>query len=161
MSEIMEHSIQPTTGADLAALKEVVEATGLFPGEMLAPMFGAGDGALWLTAHSAGRAAGFAVSRPEKMTEGTWNMLALAVLPARQRSGLGRGLVAASETALGGQGARLLLVDTSATAAFAGARAFYAAAGYGEVARIPGYWAEGDDRVTFAKRLGPRAFTMG
>ena len=49
--------------------------------------------------------------------------------------------------------ARLLIVDTSSLPAFDGARAFYPALGFREEARIRDFWTDGDDKVTFAKRL--------
>jgi len=90
---------------------------------------------------------------PEEMTEGTWNMLAIAVMPARHRSGHGAALVARVEAALRERGARLVIVDTSGTDGFADTRAFYAALSYGEEARIRDFWDAGDDKVTFRKAL--------
>ena len=61
--------------------------------------------------------------------------------------------MAAIETRLRGEGARIIVIDTSGTADFEGARGVYLARGYVLVARIPDFWADGDDKVTFAKRL--------
>jgi energy-coupling factor transporter ATP-binding protein EcfA2 len=47
----------------------------------------------------------------------------------------------------------LLLADTSGTAAFSRTRAFYREIGYLEEARIRDFWADGDDKVVFSKRL--------
>ena len=62
------------------------------------------------------------MSKISMITEGTWNMLALGVSPDHHRSGLGRALVAAAEPMLAARDARLLIVDTSGTEAFAQAR---------------------------------------
>jgi ribosomal protein S18 acetylase RimI-like enzyme len=149
--------IAATVADDVNALMTVAAGTELFPPEMLpemlAPVF-AGDGsAVCLSAHVAGVAIGFAYSASEDMTDGTWNMLALAVHPDHQGSGAGGALVTATETALAGQGARMLIVDTSGTDGFARTREFYAKAGYRRVACISEYWAAGDDKITFAKPL--------
>jgi len=47
----------------------------------------------------------------------------------------------------------LLIADTSGTEAFQAARAFYAGNDYAQEARIGDFWALGDDKVVFAKRL--------
>lgn len=135
--------------ADVDVLRPVVAALGMFPPEMLGELIADAEGVFLVL----GGGAGFAWSRPEALTEGTWNMLALGVDPVRHRSGLGRALVGASETALRKRGARMLIVDTSGSDAFAGARGFCAGVGYRQVAVIPEYWAAGDDKVVFARAL--------
>ena len=157
------HLIRPTVEADLPALEAIVDATGLFPSELLPEMtqkFLAGDGTdgSWLTLDDDGPAA-LAYYVPEPMTEGTWNVLAIAVHPARQGRGHGTALMRHIEEVLAAQGARVLLVDTSGVPAFERTRAFYRGLGYDEEARIRDYWAAGDDKVTFWKALqgGARA----
>lgn len=146
--------ITPTVSSDLAELADVVAATGLFPADLLAALWdqGQADGQVWHTARIGPRAVGLAFSAPEPLTDGTWNMRALCVAPALQGQGVGRALVQAQKTALSGRG-RLLLVDTSGSPAFAGARAFYTAIGYALVAEIPDYWADGDAKVVFTHPL--------
>ncbi|TAG12796.1 MAG: N-acetyltransferase [Rhodobacterales bacterium] len=149
--------IRPSVRADIPALQDVLAATGLFPAEMLPDMMGfwtAGDeGSYWLTAEEGGKALGFCHARPEALTEGTWNMLAIAVHPQAQGRKLGSALVDALEKVLHKAGQRILLADTSGTAAFAQTREFYRKNGYAEEARIRDFWAEGDDKVTFRKTL--------
>jgi N-acetylglutamate synthase-like GNAT family acetyltransferase len=82
-------TIRPSTSSDIPSLAEVADATQLFPAEMLPEMIGGylsgGECQdFWLTLESEGRAAGFCYAVPEKLTEGTWNMLAIAVHPAIQ-----------------------------------------------------------------------------
>ncbi len=149
--------IKPTSEDDIPALRDVLNETGLFPGEMLAEMLapsinGEAD-ALWLTCHQGGKAVGFCYTVPEEFADGTWNMLALAVHPAFQGKRLGAALVQAAEQVLSERKQRILIVDTSGTGAFAGARNFYAQNGYDEEARIRDFWADGDDKVTFRKAL--------
>lgn len=151
-------TIRLTKYEDLPGLREVLEGTGLFPAEMLADLasgFLAGDesAGLWLSCESGGQAMGFCYAVPEALTDGTWNMLAIAVLPARQGEGCGCALVARLEAILRDQGQRVLIADTSGTEAFARTRAFYSANGYAEEARIRDFWAEGDDKVVFWKSL--------
>ena len=146
--------IKPSTKADIPAVQEVLNATGLFPSDMLPDMMADSlGGALWLTCHHDGRAVGFSFTRGEEMAEGTWNMLALAVHPDHQGQGFGRLLVEGAEDHLRREGQRILIVDTSGTDGFAATRGFYAALGYEEEARIRDFWDPGDDKVTFRKAL--------
>lgn len=148
--------IHPTQSADVPALQRVLEDTGLFPAEMLpdmiSPFIAASNGEeRWLTCLDENQAIGLCYARAEPFTDGTWNMLALGVLAAKQGRGAGSALVQQLEADLSADGHRLLIVDTSGTPDFAGARAFYCKNGYAEEARIRDYWAPGDDKVTFRK----------
>jgi hypothetical protein len=74
--------IRPMTRDDLPGLKTIIEANDLFPAEMLDDMTagyfrnGAG-GEMWLTVDEDGPVA-LAYCAPERMTEGTWNLLLIA-----------------------------------------------------------------------------------
>lgn len=150
--------IRSTASKDVAGLKRILEGTGLFPPEMLPDMIDgflseADAGDLWLTSETDGEVCGFCYAVPEPMTEGTWNMLAIAVLPSRQGNGAGGALVKHLEDHLRARGHRLLIVDTSGSAAFENTRRFYRNNRYVEEARIRDYWAEGDDKIVFWKAL--------
>lgn len=149
--------IKPTTKDDVSALQIVLDRTELFPSamlpEMLAPALTGETEAFWLTCHVDGSPVGFCYTAPEELTDGTWNMLALAVHPDLQGSGLGTALVEAAEQHLRSQGQRILLVDTSSTDDFALTRKFYARNGYEEEARVRDFWSAGDHKVIFRKSL--------
>jgi ribosomal protein S18 acetylase RimI-like enzyme len=51
------------------------------------------------------------------------------------------------------RGQRLLIADTSGTPEFGQTREFYRKNGYTEEARIRDFWAAGNDKVVFWKRL--------
>ena len=144
---------------DLAALKAVIDATGLFPGEMLdgmiAPYF-AGDAAedVWLT-YDDGAPVALAYHAPERMTSGTRNLLLIAVHPDRQGDGVGAALMAHVEADLAASGERILLVETSGLPEFTRTRRFYANLGYGEEARIREFYQAGEDKIVFRKALQP------
>jgi GNAT superfamily N-acetyltransferase len=147
---------------DLPSVADVIDATGLFPSELLADMAapflaGGADGSLWLVAEGAsGRVEGIAYTVPERLTQGTFNMLLLAVDPNRQRTGTGAALVAATQERLAADGGRLLLVETSGLSDFEGPRRFYARCGFVQEARIRGFYAPGEDKVVFRKDLAPQ-----
>lgn len=89
----------------------------------------------------------------ERMTEGTWNQLLLAVHPDHQGKGTGTEIMRQTEQALREQGERVLLVETSGTAEFDRTRGFYRKNGYEEEARIRDYYEAGDDKIVFRKSL--------
>ncbi|MEL7125775.1 MAG: GNAT family N-acetyltransferase [Pseudomonadota bacterium] len=141
--------------SDSAALAAIADAT-LFPGEMLAGMIApALDGAgqdVWRVVTQGHTPVGFAFAQPEAMTDRTWNLRAIAVRPDLHGSGAGTALLAAMEAAL--HDARLIVIDTTQLPDQDRARRFYAARGYDEVAVIPGFFGEGEDKVTFVKQRG-------
>ncbi len=143
--------------ADVAEMQSIAEQTGLFPPEMLpdmiAPMLAGESDDLWHLALLDTDIVGFAYTVPEPMTDGAWNMRAIAVTPVWQGQGAGRTLVLAVEETLRRLNQRLLIVDTSGVEAFENTRRFYAALGYQQEARIRNFWEAGDDKVTFAKTL--------
>ena len=122
--------------------------------EMIAPFLAETPSEdLWLTCEKDSRVIGLCYARSEDLTDGTWNMLAIAVDPALQGTGAGAAMTAYLEQSLKVQGVRILIVDTSGTDDFALTRAFYAKNGYEAEARIRDFWAAGDDKVIFRKAL--------
>lgn len=150
--------IRLTKQDDIAALKDVLNGTELFPSEMLPDMVGGflSDGKssdIWLTCEASGQAVGFSYAVPEELAEGAWNMLAIAILPIEQGKGFGGALAKHLEAELKKRGQRILIADTSGADEFAQTREFYRKNGYSEEARIRDFWAAGDDKVVFWKSL--------
>lgn len=151
-------NIRQTKSQDIPALRNVLDGTGLFPSDLLPDMLGGflsekGSEDIWMTCEKDGAAIGFCYAAPEALTDGTWNMLAIAVLPSEQGCGAGGAIVAALEDRLRNDGHRILIADTSAADEFAQTRAFYSRNGYAQEARIRDFWSEGDDKVVFWKAL--------
>ena len=149
--------IRPATSRDLPAIKNVIDATGLFPSEYLDGMFTADTDPgerqeFWLTYDDEGPKA-VAYCAPERMTSGTWNLLLIAVHPESQNAGIGREIMSFVESTLKSLGVRILLVETSGTQPFARTRSFYERIGYDNEARIRNYYDAGDDKVVFRKAL--------
>ncbi len=90
---------------------------------------------------------------PNDMTDRTWDLLWIAVSPDRQGRGIGGELVRFTEAHIRAAGGRMLVIDTSSLPRFEATHAFYGKHGYAEVARIPDYYADGDSKVIFAKRI--------
>jgi ribosomal protein S18 acetylase RimI-like enzyme len=149
--------IRPLRPEDLPTLIGLVDATGLFPGAMLPGMAapalaGAEEAGFWLV-DAPGDPLALAFCAPERMTQGTWNLLLIAVHPDRQGQGRGTALLRAVEGRLAQEGHHLLLVETSGLPEFAGSRAFYLARGFAEEARIRDFYRPGEDKVVYRKLL--------
>lgn len=142
---------------DLSAVASILDATGLFPSEMLAnmaePFLSGADSHIWLTACEGHEVLGFAYCEPERMTDGTYNLLAIAVDPKRQSQGLGQLIVAAVEQAVTDSGGRVLLVETSSLAEYERTRSFYDQLGFSREAVIREFYAKGEDKLVFWKPL--------
>lgn len=149
--------IRPVVPNDLPALKALIDATELFPSDLLdamvAPFFNdETSDEYWVTDDDDGPQA-FAYYVPERMTEGTWNLLLIAVHPKQQGQGRGAVLMQYIEQSLAARGERLLLVETSGLPSFGRTRVFYHKCGYDEEARIRDFYQVGEDKIVFRKVL--------
>ena len=153
----IEHAIRPARRSDVPAIRSVVEDAEMFPPEMLDDMIaGYLDQTtrdIWFVPVADGQAVGFGYSEPERMTSGTWNLLAIAILARYRGRGIGGAMMRYLEDRLRTAGERVLLVETMGTSAFERTRAFYRANGYTEEARIREFYEPGGDKVVFWKHL--------
>lgn len=154
----MNNHIRPITQADLEDLKNVVDSCELFPSEYLAEMI---DDYLhnpdtqdfWLTCVDNQKAVAIGYCVPEKLTDGTYNLLAIGVARDAQRKGIAREMMLYIEQYLKEKDGRILIVETSSDDAQAAARNFYTRLGYLQTATIPDFWKEGEDKIVFWKKL--------
>lgn len=149
--------LRAVEAGDLAALKSVIDSTGLFPSamldDMIAPYLSGANGTdLWFT-HAVVRPQAIAYCAPERMTEGTWNLYLIAVDADHQGKGIGARLLGHVEAALRARGERVLLVETSGLDSFARTRQFYLNNGYEQEARIRDFYQAGEDKIIFRKTL--------
>ena len=70
-----------------------------------------------------------------------------------QGSGIGKKMMSFIEDKLKGEGNRILIVETSGKAEYELTRAFYVKCNYIKQATIPEFYAEGDDKIVFWKKL--------
>jgi ribosomal protein S18 acetylase RimI-like enzyme len=154
----------PLEPRDRAAIEPLLRATGFFRDteidialEVLDAYFDRPDrdysalGAFTL----GGELIGYVCYGPTPCTTGTYDLYWIAVAPAAQNGGVGTILVQEVERRLAEADARLVIVETSSQPLYEPTRAFYVRKGYAEVARVPDFYADGDDRVIFAKRIHP------
>jgi ribosomal protein S18 acetylase RimI-like enzyme len=150
--------IRPTTLDDTDALLALAKAAIDFSPEELEELQASltdyfsdenGDH-FWLTDDDDGPVAA-AYCAPERMTNGTWNLLFIAVHPDYQGQGRGAAMIHHVEKMLAAQGAHLLLVETLAS--FDRTRAFYRKCGYTEEAQIRDFYDIGADKIVYRKAL--------
>lgn len=94
---------------------------------------------------------GYACYGPTPCTSGTWDLYWIAVGGETRGQGIGTLLMEEIERRLVQQHARLVLIETSSRADYDPTRGFYERRGYEVVARVPDFYAVGDDRVIFAR----------
>jgi GNAT superfamily N-acetyltransferase len=96
---------------------------------------------------------GFAYLAPTAMTDRTWELWWIAVDPVAQGLGFGRQLLIWAEARVEALNGRLLLIETSSTAIYEPTRIFYQRCDYHAWATIPDFYADGDGKVIFGKRM--------
>jgi ribosomal protein S18 acetylase RimI-like enzyme len=159
-------AVRPARADDVDLIRSLAVGNGMFEPEEMGGfdtlLHGYLDGSLdehrWLVAaDSSGGVAGAAYYAPEPFADRVWNLYFLAVDPQQHRGGIGAALVAHVEESLRGAGnevARVLIVETSSTGQFEGARRFYRREGFEPEARIREFYGPDDDKIVFWKSLG-------
>ena len=87
------------------------------------------------------------------LTEGTWDLYWMAVSREKQGRGIGSALMKSAEKEIVRAKGRLAIIETSSTPAYEKTRHFHLSQGYEIVARIPDFYAPGDDKLILQKRL--------
>lgn len=153
--------IRETRQSDTAAILALLEESGQFDADGIAHVLrtlrqhlAEPDDHIWLTADD-GEPLGVAYCAPEPVAPGVWNLYLLWTRSDRHGKGYGAALVADVEAKLQSRGARLLLVETSSLPGFEPARRFYAKCGFVREAEVRDYFAEGDNKLIFTKKLVP------
>jgi len=90
---------------------------------------------------------------PVPMTKGAFDLYWIATNPGARGRGCGRALMDYVERRALEANGRLLVVETSSKASYAGTVEFYRRLGYFENTRILDFYDIGDDKIIFVKRL--------
>lgn len=96
---------------------------------------------------------GFACWGKVPLTRAACDLYWIVTDPAWRRRGTGARMLRHLERALREKGMSLLVAETSSLPAYAQARAFYVKEGFAEESRISDFYAPGDDRIIYCKRL--------
>lgn len=154
----MQYLIRNVCSDDLNAIMQVIDSTELFPSVLIEKMIfpylnGKEQAELWMTAEHQGNPVAVAYCAPERMTEGTFNLLLIAVHASYQGKGIGGKLMQYLEESLRRSNGRILLVETSGLPEFSLTRAFYEKYGYVVEATIRDFYRAGENKVVFWKQL--------
>lgn len=90
---------------------------------------------------------------PVPMTKGAFDLYWIATHPDARGNGFGRALMEYVERKAFETNGRLLVVETSSKASYAGTVEFYRRLGYSENSRIRDFYDIGDDKIIFVKKL--------
>ncbi len=147
---------------DVATVRAIAESTGNFyPGEVAVAVElvaerlakGEASGYHFVFAMRGDESIGYACFGPIACTRSSWDLYWIAVNRSEQRTGLGRALVGEVERAVHARGGTQIYIDTSNRAQYAATRAFYEACGYRLDALLRDFYAPGDDKAIYCRRL--------
>jgi D-alanine-D-alanine ligase len=147
---------------DVAAVRELVRGTGFFSAdeiaiaaELVAERLARGpeSGYEFLLAERDGALVGYSCYGLIPCSTVSWDLYWIAVAAAAQGDGLGRRLLALTEERVRQAGGLALYAETSGRAQYQPTRAFYRRCGYQVAAVFEDFYATGDAKYVFVKRL--------
>lgn len=151
--------------ADRDAVLHLVRATGFFSPREQAIAVELVDEAITLGTEASGYEfvfadspdgdglLGYACFGPIPGRRCAFDLYWIAVAPGRQRSGLGRQLIVEAERRAVAQGATDMFIDTAGRDQYRPTREFYERMGYTRHETVEDFYAPGDDKVVYHKRL--------
>jgi GNAT superfamily N-acetyltransferase len=107
----------------------------------------------FILADLAGETVGYVCYGPIVVTDRWYDLYWIAVRQDHRGTGVGSVLLRATEEAVRAEGGLYLIIETSSRPVYAPTRRFYLKHEYQEVARVPEYYGDGDDRVIYLKAL--------
>ncbi len=157
----MALSIRPMTACDKPAVMVIFNDTPEFEPEEVPVaeevldcyLASPGQGYQALVAEENDGIVGYICFGSTPLTAATWDIYWLVVSRLQRGRGVGGALLAEAEKAIKQAGGYLLLIETSSKPNYLPTRRFYRRNGYHRVSRIEDFYAPGDHRITFAKRL--------
>ena len=107
----------------------------------------------FIVAHEMEKMLGYCCYGLNPCTESSYDLYWIAVHNNQMNRGIGRKLMTLAEQSVEKLGGSIVWVETSGRAIYEPTRAFYLAIGYEKVAVLPDFYAPGDDKVVFMKRV--------
>ncbi len=150
----MKGQIRKVEKKDISELKAVLDSSELFPSHLLDAMISdylnnEKSTDMWFTTIDQGKPISIGYCAPERLTEGTYNLYAIAVHKNQQGNGIGKKMMEYLENELRKNGNRILIVETSGKPEFELTREFYIKCDYTKQAVIPEFYEKGDDKIVF------------
>ncbi len=112
-----------------------------------------GSGYITLIAADGPDVAGYICYGETPCTVGTWDIYWMAVDRQKRGRGIGTALAATAEAEIKQARGRLAIIETSSVELYENTRRFHSGRGYEVIARIPDFYAPGDDKIILWKRL--------
>lgn len=150
------------TPADEAHVREIVAATGMFRApevDVAAELVrvrlrdGVASGYEFVFAEQEGQMLGYACFGLNTVTVASYDLYWIAVRPDLQGRGIGQLLLRAVEERIAAAGGERIYIETSARPDYAATRGFYERCGYALEAVLRDFYASGDDKAVFVRRL--------
>ena len=147
---------------DVGRVRSLVATTGFFnaaEAEVAADLVterltkGIRSGYHFVLAERGSSLVAYACYGPIMGTQDSFDLYWIAVAPEEQGRGLGVQVYARAEAAMRKTGAKHIYADTSSSDRYAGTRGFYQRMGFHEEARLPDFYAPGDGKIVYVKRL--------
>ena len=154
--------IRPTVPEDTPKLLPLAQGTGVFKAHEIEALqevlddyhaYAKDVGHYSVTYEKDDQVIGFAYYAPAAMTDRTWDLYWIAVTKQTQARGVGSQLLHYVEEHIRGLHGRVLFIDTSSLPHYQLTRTFYLKHGYEQAAVLKDFYADGDDKVVFRKRL--------
>jgi GNAT superfamily N-acetyltransferase len=111
------------------------------------------SGYYFIVAHESEEMLGYCCFGLNPCTKSSYDLYWIAVHKDHMGHGIGRKLMALAEQSVVKLGGSIVWVETSGRAIYESTRAFYLAIGYEKVAVMPDFYAPGDDKIVFMKRV--------
>lgn len=155
--------IRPLVSKDKERLRRMVIETGVFTGEevgvameLIDIVIGNEDQKdyrIICSVDDQDQPLGYICYGPVPMTQGTFDLYWIVIDPEIQGQKIGSELLDYLEKEVRRLKGRMILADTSSIPSYEKAQMFYLRKGFQEAARVADYYWEGNDRITYCKRI--------
>lgn len=148
--------------SDRENVREITESSGFFLPEEVETAVelveerlskGIRSGYYFLFAEQGKRVLGYACFGPVACTKASYDLYWIAVHNSFRGLGLGKKLLARSEQIIAAMGGERVYIETSSKKQYEPTRSFYLHCEYREEASLKDFYAPGDDKVIYVKKL--------
>ena len=147
--------------SDVDSIENIVASSGFFSREevelsieLIRERLTKGDASSYyfLFAEVDGRIVGYTCYGPIPCTKDRYDLYWIAVHDDVRGRGIGRALLARTESAIAKMGGKRIYVDTSSRDQYEPTRSFYRRSGYEQEAVLKDFYSPGDDKIIYVKR---------